>query len=182
MPRFPNIHAGSIQFQLGEDKDGRHLHISKSIGLVLKTFSDDDDFEAERGVYNILSGTTTGADIAPKFLGCFVNHWCGVHAVLLGYGGETLPDDYELGEEEWCVTPSLNVCALSEIDIRSELVMAVDALHALHIHHHDLKWDNILRQTSGRLLLIDFHLSDINPDCPEDTCPDRLWLNEGGCI
>ncbi len=46
------------------------------------------------------------------------------------------------------------------------------------MHHHDLKFDNIVRGEDGVLrTLIDFSLSSTGVECEYVTCPDLASLN-----
>ena len=52
-------------------------------------------------------------------------------------------------------------------------------LHGIGIHHHDLKFSNIVRRPDGTLVVIDFGLAALGEVCEAKDCADWVWLASG---
>ncbi|KAF8954000.1 hypothetical protein BDZ97DRAFT_552390 [Flammula alnicola] len=154
------ITLGRVPFELGPDRDGRRACINRKMGLVLKTFQDPMKFVQERRIYEMLN--RRAVDYVPSFYGAFRNWWMIADALLISFVGE--PIDGLLDCLDW-----------------QHLRIVVDRLHEAGIHHHDLKFDNIVRGADGVLRVIDFSNSVLSLDCTGD-CSDEIWLCHGASL
>ncbi|KAF8148586.1 hypothetical protein B0H34DRAFT_728585 [Crassisporium funariophilum] len=60
---------------------------------------------------------------------------------------------------------------------RQQLHDAIETLHEVGIHHHDLKTDNVMRNSEGDIRVIDFSHAECCNDVDREVCPDWWWIN-----
>jgi len=125
-----------IPFELVSNNDGRLVGVNKYLRLVLKIFFDQNIFKCEHNIYSELS--KSGLDFVPQLYYIYQNTWMKCSALLISYVGEPIQDG-SISPQDW-----------------QQLHSAVEKLHEVGIHHHDLKIDNIVRNSNGHIRLIDF--------------------------
>lgn len=97
------LNIPEVHFELLGDRDGRRVATSPSTGLVLKMFSNEDEFSAERGIYERLNHS--GIQYIPRYYGAFRNQWMQVDALLISHEGEPVGEEEIFTLTDW-VSPS----------------------------------------------------------------------------
>ncbi|KAL0064516.1 hypothetical protein AAF712_008574 [Marasmius tenuissimus] len=93
--RYENLQNGAMRFlklrldfPLQIKTEWNRVMINPQLGLVLKEFSVNDTFEAEKTAYEKLAGSNAIA--IPKIHGTFVNSWTGKSCIMSEFVGHTL--------------------------------------------------------------------------------------------
>ncbi|KAF8802840.1 hypothetical protein BYT27DRAFT_7196174 [Phlegmacium glaucopus] len=147
-----------IHFETINNNDGRVVSINKNLGTVVKLFFEQNVFERERDIYWVL--TRNSLDFVPQLYGIFRNEWMKCSALLISYVGESLHDNNNINLQEW-----------------HQLHYAIQRLHEAGIHHHDLRFGNVVKDSNGHIQIIDFSHAE-HHHCDYELCPDWKWINE----
>lgn len=150
---------------------------SPSTGLVLKIFSNNEEFLAEQSIYMLLN--RSGVRHIPHYFGAYQNEWMQVKALLISHQGRPIKDEDSFTLSEWCVYGLPSTGSYLTVLNRWHLGTIVWNLHQAGIHHHDLKKSNIVRSTADDLSMIDFGLSSTANSCKSECCIDWVWLRHG---
>jgi hypothetical protein len=72
-----------IEFEMGMDREGRMIGVNKGLKLVVKIFSEEDEFSREDRAYQALS--KNGCRYIPTFYGSFHNESVDLWALVISY-------------------------------------------------------------------------------------------------
>ncbi|KAF9521939.1 hypothetical protein CPB83DRAFT_840853 [Crepidotus variabilis] len=143
-----------------KESEGRQIFVNRRAGIILKCFKYSEDFDQEHRIYRSLS--TGRPAFVPPYYGSFKNPGAGVQALMIGYMGISLRD--EIKED------------ILRYEDLLKIRLAVLNLHALGIHHHDIKPDNLIRDKYGRIILTDFgNARFVKPGAECNGCLDFRW-------
>ncbi|EAU89006.2 protein kinase subdomain-containing protein PKL/ccin4 [Coprinopsis cinerea okayama7 len=129
-----------------------YVHSRWGIRLVIKVFGEESSYAKELLSYQRLE-KLQGKGIPVLYATGTMN---ARPCLVLSYEGERLRE----GPTE---------------EQKATLYPVVKAMHDLDIHHHDLHRRNVVQNTSGKLTLIDFGLSE---PCTRDGCEDEWQADE----
>ena len=118
-----------------------------SQGLVFKQFHEEEAFEREILFLPRLAGFPWDL----KVLGTMSHN---------GVWGVFMPDEGRPVRQGWS-------------EVGQFVLMCMQQLHMMGIHHHDIAPRNVLRRRDGSLVLIDYANAVNSRECTDGDCPDE---------
>ena len=85
------IPLANLDNEVIRGRSGRQVAISRSVGLVLKTFENEKACQAEVNIYQWLS--LNSINCTPLFYGIYENTELGIPGMLLEYVGKVLQEE-----------------------------------------------------------------------------------------
>jgi len=93
------IPLSNVDNEVIRGRSGRQVAITRSVGLVLKTFENEKACQAEVNIYQWLS--LNSINCTPVFYGTYENIELGIPGIVLEYVGKVLEEEPSITPKDW---------------------------------------------------------------------------------